>query len=143
MTEADLKKVFTAQQMELLLKAFDFNGFDRNDLASELSLMLTTMCDNSYDFPLTFDDIKTWIFEVERDRTRVPLDKKLIDRMFNITETNELIRYFDETPYTCSAGPNELNLEMLAQILNDNGYDGILEVDEIKAWVNKLSDKNA
>ena len=121
MTETELKKNFTARQMELLLKAYDFNSFDRNDLASELSLMLTTMCDNSYDGPLTFDDIKKWIFNVERDRTKVPLDQKLIEKMFNITETNELIRYFNETPYTRSAGSNELNQEMLAQILKDHG----------------------
>ena len=76
MTEADLKKIFTARQMELLLKAYDFNGYDKNDLASELSLMLTTMCQNPYEGPITYDDIKNWIFEVERDRTRVPLDKK-------------------------------------------------------------------
>ena len=63
--------------------------------------------------------------------------------MFNITETNELIRYFEETPYARSAGSNELNQEMLARILNDNGYDGILDVDEIKVWVDKHSDKNA
>ena len=143
MTETELKKVFTARQMELLLKAFDFVCFDRNDLADELSFMLITLCDKSYEGPLTFDDIKKWIFEVERDRIKYPLDKKLIDRMFNITETNELIRYFDETPYARSAGSNELNQEMLARILNDYGYDGILDVDEIKAWVDKHSDKNA
>ena len=77
MTEADLKKVSTAQQMELLLKTFDFNNFDRNDLASELSLVLTTLCNNSYEGPLTFDYITKWIFEVERDRTKVQLDKKI------------------------------------------------------------------
>ena len=99
MTEADLKKVFTARQMELLLKAYDFNGFDKNDLASELEFLLETLCSaKSYKGPITYDDIKTWIFENERNRTRVPLDKKLIEIMFTITETNELIRYFNETP---------------------------------------------
>ena len=44
MTEAELKKVFTARQMELLLKAYDFNSFDQNDLASDLEFMLKTMC---------------------------------------------------------------------------------------------------
>ena len=63
--------------------------------------------------------------------------------MNTITETNELIRYFNETPYTRSAGSNELNQEMLTQILNDNGYDDILDVNEIKAWVDKHSDQNA
>ena len=55
--------------------------------------------------------------------------------MFTITDTNELIRYFDETPYTRSAGSNDFNQKMLTRILNDNGYDEILDVDEIKAWV--------
>ena len=98
MTEAELKKVFTARQMELLLKAFDFNSFDRNNLANELYFMLTTLCDTPYEGPITYDDIKKWISEFERDRTKVPLDRKMIERMFNITETNELIRHFDETP---------------------------------------------
>ena len=145
MTEAELKKVFTARQMELLLKAFDFVCFDRNDLASELSLMLTTMSvsDKSYEGPLTFDDIKKCIYEVERDRIKYPLDKKLIDRMFNITETNELTRYFDEILYARSEGSNDLNQEMLARILNDNGYNGILDIDDLTDWVDKHSDKNA
>ena len=85
----ELENVFTARQMELLLKAYDFNGYDKNDLTSELSLILTTKCTNPYEGPITDDEIKKWIFEVERDRTKYPLDKKLIERMFNITETYE------------------------------------------------------
>ena len=49
--------------------------------------------------------------------------------MFTVTETNDLIRYFDETPYTSE---HDLNREFLEQLLNDKEYDGILDVQEIK-----------
>ena len=65
MTKAELEKVFTARQMELLLKAFDFMSFDRNDFAGDWEFMLETLCvTTSYKGPITYDDIKKWIFEV-------------------------------------------------------------------------------
>ena len=54
--------------------------------------------------------------------------------MFTVTETNDLIRYFDETPYESD---HEMNRELLVHLLNDKGYDGILDVQEIKKWANK------
>ena len=59
--------------------------------------------------------------------------------MFPVTETNDLIRYFDESPYERE---HEMSRELLEKLLNDKGYDGILDVQEIKKWVNKQSEKN-
>ena len=128
--------------MEQLVKAIDFNDFDRNEVSSVLQDILTSDPHKIYTGFLVYEDMKKWLFQFHLDRNRSPMNQKLISEMFTITETNELIRYFDEKPYTHSQNSNELNIEMLTQLLNEKGYDGILDVDEIKEWVNKHSEKN-
>ena len=135
MSKTEIENTLTAREIELLLKASDQNAFDYNDGANELSTYLQEL---EYDGELKFEDIKQVIFEKGRDRVKYPL-KKVIKEMFTVTETNDLSRYFDETPYTSE---HDLNRELLEQLLNDKGYDGILDVQEMKEWVNKQSTKN-
>ena len=123
------------------MKAIDFNDFDRNEVSNVLHEILTSDPNKTYTGPLVYEDMKNWLFQFHRDRNKLPINQKLISEMFTITETIESIRYFDEQPYTHSVDSNELNKEMLAQLLNEKGYDGILDVDEIKEWINKYSEK--
>ena len=106
MSKTEIENTFTPREIELLLKASDEIAFDFNEGASELSLYLQEL---KYDGELIFEDIKQVIFEKGRDRVLYPL-KKAIRDMFTVTETNELIRYFDETPYESD---HEMNRELL------------------------------
>ena len=115
MSKTEIENAFTPHEIELLLKASDEIAFDFNEGASKLSAYLQEL---KYDCELILEDIKQVIFEKGRDRVNIPL-KKILKEMFTVTETNDLIRYFDESPYESD---HEMNRELLVQLLNDIGW---------------------